>query len=149
MAYFVLTALIRGYKDTSCKLVHQVLDSTFPNCVQSAKTRFAHLHVTAIPRTHAVANSVGSSPDVLPSNQTIKVLILNVIASKFIKILEESLPLDLVYFFAAAIRTLTGKVYYFFFYYYFFYVTINLYFVQEILYGTRPIKSKNKSDENK
>ena len=52
-----------------------------------------------------------SSPDILPTNQTIQVLILNVSASKFIEILEESLPLNLVHFFTAAIRTLTGKVY--------------------------------------
>ena len=86
--------------------------------MHSAKTGFAHLHVTAVPQTHVVANSVGSrfccshsSPDILPTNQTIQVLILNVSASKFIEILEESLPLDLVHFFAAAICTLTGKVY--------------------------------------
>ena len=87
--------------------------------MQSAKTRFAHLHETAILQTHMVANSVGSrfcsssrsSPDVLSSNQTIQVLTLNVSTFKFIKILEESLPLDLVHFFTAAIQTLTGKVY--------------------------------------
>ena len=47
----------------------------------------------------------GIGLDILPTNQTTQVLILNVGASKFIEILEESLLLDLVHFFVAALET--------------------------------------------